>query len=326
MRSSVAGVWAELMGDDEVRDALPALAALGLRLQLALPAARLGDPELARLGRDAADQGVRIGAWLLLPREDGYWIHEGNVEAVDAAVRRLLAWRDSPGGLGFDTVSFDLEPAYAYSEALREAQRTDPSRWLSLLREHLVPERFARARDALARTVDRVTAAGVRAHAVTYPLVLDQPAGSSAIEDALDVPVSGLAWSEVSFMVYETPFAQQAGSWFGPALIHDYARTAVERFGERAGIDLGIVGEVGLGVDPGDRYPDPDSLRADVAAALAAGVRPEHVRVYSLAGLLAEGGVARWLGGGPPEPREPPPSRAVRGLRNLVGALAGSLG
>lgn len=325
MERLVAGVWAELMADDELRDSLPALGALDLRLQLALPSARLGDPALARLSREAAGAGVRLGAWLLLPRADGYWIHEGNVAAADEAVRRLLAWRAEPGGLVCDTVSFDLEPAFGYSEELRAAQRTDPGRWLELLRAHVDPPAFAAAREALARTVESVTAAGLRAHGVTYPLVLDQAEGTTRLEDALDVPVTGIGWTEISFMVYQTPFAQQAGSWFGPALVYEYALAAVARFGERAGLDLGIVGDVGLGVEPGDRYPDPASLRADVAAALAAGIPAERLRVYSLAGARGAGGVARWLGGGVPVPAAPGASRAVRGLRNLIGALAGSL-
>lgn len=320
----VLSLWAELMDDAAVEAALPALAARGLGIGLSLPSSRLGDAELAKLTRKAQSAGVPTRLWPLLPKEHGYWIGESNVDETRDMMTALVAWRSRRGGPVFDAVSFDLEPDYAYSESLRRTARRRPDRVLGLLLDHVRPTRFAKARAALARTVQTLRRAGVAAHAVTYPLVLDQALGDTTLEDALSIPVSGIDWDEVSFMVYQTPFAQLVGTWLGPALVHSYARTAVERFGERAGIDVGIVGDHGVGIDPGSRYPSPSALAADLAASQAAGIPLERSRVYGLAGVIDAGGVERWLAA-PPHPSAPAESQLVAGFRNAVRGVATGL-
>jgi hypothetical protein len=310
------GVWAELLADRDVEAALPELARCGCRLGLSLGSARLGDPEIARLTRRAAELGVPVRAWLLLPRADGYWIGETNAERFVLALERLCEWRRRPGGPVFDAVSVDLEPAYDYSEALRTAKKSRPVAWLRLLASHVDPGRFEAARDLLARGVDRTRAAGLPVHAVTYPLLLDQPEGELALEDALDTPVTDIDWDELSVMVYQTAFAQQLGLWLGPDLVRSYALACVRRFGDRAGLDLGVIGSLGLGLEPGDRYPTPAALQADVAAALSAGIPLARIRVYGLAGAIEAGGISRWLELGDLAPRVPEPSREVAGVRN----------
>lgn len=317
-------LWAESMEDLAVEAALEPLAASGVGLGLSLPSARLGDPEFARLTRKAARAGVPVRLWPLLSKAHGYWLGEKNVAEVSDLMRALVAWRARRGGPELDAVSFDLEPDFHYSEALRLQARGRPDRALALLRDNVTPTRFAKARASLARTVQTLQRAGIFAHAVTYPLVLDQAEHDCTLEDALSIPVSGIDWDEVSFMVYQTPFAQLAGSWFGPALVQSYARTAVQRFGDRAGIDLGVVGEHGEGLDAGDRYPGPHALAEDLAASQAAGIPLERTRVYGLAGVLDSGGIAEWL-----DPRPAPvpaaESREVEGFRNLVRGVATGL-
>ena len=83
------------MSDAEVRAALPLLADEGADLYLAIPAARIGDAQLAALLRDAAAAGVGVRAWILLADEDGYWPNEHNVEAMRAATVAFLDWRDA---------------------------------------------------------------------------------------------------------------------------------------------------------------------------------------------------------------------------------------
>lgn len=315
------------MDDAPVADALPALAKHGATLMLSLPSRRIGDSAVAALTRRAAELSVPVRFWLLLEREHGYWTNEHNVDQFVRAMEHVARWRDSPAGPRVSGITLDLEPSFDYSEQLRAAQKSDPGAWLALLASHVQPERFSAARDALAGAVRDSAARGLPVHGVTYPLVLDAPPGSDAVEDAFDIPVSGIDWDEVSFMVYQTAFAQQAGSWFGPDLVHRYARAAVERFGDRAGLDLGVVGPHGLGLEPGDRYPDVHALRADFAAARAAGIPPERVRVYGLHGMLDSGGVAHWLSGlDELEPQAPEPRREVENLRATVTALAGLLG
>ncbi|MFO0570345.1 MAG: hypothetical protein U0263_32180 [Polyangiaceae bacterium] len=317
-------LWAEQMTDSEIESALPLLARLGLGLGLALPAERVGDPSFAALTRRLATAGIPARIWPLLPEAQGYWIGESNVDAARELFEALLAWRRHTGGPAFDALSVDLEPDLEYSEALRKTARRRPDLALGMLRAHVRPTQHVKARAVLARAVARLGREGVYTHAVTYPMVLDQKLGDSTLEDALSLVVTGVEWDEVSFMVYQTPFAQLLGTWLGPALVSSYAVSAVERFGDRAGIDVGIVGDHGVGLDPGARYAEPAALEADLAAALAAGIPLERTRVYGLAGALEAGGLQRWFS---TEPRAhaPRPSRTVAGFRNLVTGLATGL-
>ena len=317
-------LWAELMADDDVERALPELAQGGLGIGLHLPAERVGDARFAALTRRAADRGVAVRAWPLLSREHGYWIGESNAAEAALLLESIVRWAARPGGPALAGVSLDLEPDFQYAEALRRAGAARVDRLLGLLVAHVDRAHFAAAQATLARAVAAVRRAGLFTHAVTFPLVLDQPEGDTTLEDALDIPVSGIDWDEVSFMVYQTPFAQLTGAWLGPALVHSYACDATARFGARAGIDLGIVGDEGVGVEPGLRYPDPGALVEDRAAALAAGIPDARTRVYGLAGVLASGGTRRWLAG-QVVPRAPRPSRAVRGLRAAIAGICTGL-
>lgn len=317
-------LWAESMDDAAVEAALGSLAARGVGVGLALPSVRLGDANFAKLTREAAKAGVPVRIWPLLSQAHGYWIGETNVAETADLMASLIAWRSRRGGPVFDGVSFDLEPDFQYSEALRRCARKRPDRALSLLLDNVTPTRFAKARSSLARTVHTLRRSGVMTHAVTYPVVLDQAQGDTTLEDALSIPVTGIDWDEVSFMVYQTPIAQLTGRWFGPALVHSYARSAVERFGDRAGIDLGVVGDHGVGLDAGDRYAVPSALAADLAASRAAGVPLARTRVYGLAGVLDSGGVGVWLDE-LPGAAAPGESREVEGFRNVVRGIATGL-
>jgi hypothetical protein len=314
------GVWAELMSDERVFAALPDLAAAGARLQLALDISRIGDTALAKLTRDAAELGVDTWLWPLLPKELGYWIGESNVEHASRALDDIQSWRARPDGPAIQGVSIDLEPAHEYSEELRSLGAR-PDRLLACLARHVNPAQHASARDVMASAVERTKQAGLGVHAVTYPLILDDP----TLEDALDIVVAGIDWDEVSFMVYQTAFRQLAGTWFGPRLVYEYGKAAVSSFGARAGLDLGVVGDAGIGLDPGGRYREPTSLHDDVRAGIAAGVPLSRMRVYGLDGILSQGGIARWLPHVNPDALHPEPSAAITGLRNAVRGIATAL-
>lgn len=319
--SALPGLWVELLDDDVVERALPTLAKHVGRVHLALGVERVGDPSFARLSRQATDLGLAVWLWPLFPFEQGYWLGEHNAALLPALMRDVLSWRRRREGVACQGVSFDLEPAHDYA---RELRRRPVHRLFELLVRHVEPERFEVARVHLGRAIDVLHVAGVEAHAVTFPLVLDCPAGCTVLEDALDIPLSDLDWDEASFMVYQTAFAELVGTWLGPSLVFAYAKSAVERFGARAGLDLGVVGAPAVGLGERFRYPAPAALHQDLAAAQAAGIPPERLRVYGLAGVLQEGGTARWLSPLPRQ-RRPEPSRAVVGMRHLVHGLATAL-
>ena len=214
----------------------------------------------------------------------------------------MLRWRGAAGGPVFSGVSFDLEPGHAYAEKLRKSKVSQLPR---LIAAHVNPRAFEEARKHFGAAIEQLHREGVSAHATAFPLVLDDAEGKANFEDALDTPVSGLDWDEVSFMVYQTAFAQFTGLWFGPSLVASYAQSAVQRFGDRAGIDLGVVGAPALGLDAGERYPDVSALAAESGGSPQrrhslqphAGLRPGWPvagrRHFALAGAAARPEAAR---------------------------------
>jgi hypothetical protein len=321
---SRAGVYAEFTPFDALVAHLPVLAEARAALHVAVPAEHAQDPALGTLLRAAEARRVEVRVWPVLAREDGYWPGETNVARFDAAVDALLGRLDAER-LVASTVVFDLEPDLAYTEALRAAWPSGLDAVGALMREHHDTTAFATAREALAATVARVQARGMRAECVTYPQVLDDLAdGDDDLQDVLDVPVRGIAWAEVAFMVYQTTFAEAADTWLGPGLVASYAASARAHFGDRGTIALGVVGSAGVAIGDGPAYADPATLAADVAAARAAGV--ERVEVYSLDGMAADtAGPRSWLRALAAGPHAAPPRLEVDLVRAAAAGLDGQL-
>jgi len=129
-------------------------------------------------------------------------------------------------------------------------------------------------------------------HAVTTPMVLDDLAvGKGRLQSALGIPVDGVDWDEVTFMAYRTEFMRLAGR-MGGDIVHRYARDAHRHFGDRAGLDLGVIGTPGFG-SQSLGYTDPQDLATDIQAARMGGVG--RLNVFSLDGMLEQGGLDRWM-------------------------------
>lgn len=286
-------VWSEFLSDDEVRAQLPLVAAAGADLYLAVPSTRIGDPALARLVRDAVAAGVGVRAWLLLPEADGYWPNEHNVAQVRAASLALADWRDAEA-LPLDWIVFDMEMSLERTRAVQEVVAAEGGiAAVDLIQAGRDPDAFVIARAAYAALLDELHARGLRVMAVTYPMILDDPDdGDDDIQDGLDVPVLGLAWDEASFMVYQSLFYELSGSWHGADVVESYAHSAITLFGERAALALGIVGSAAI-TPVAMPYPDVATLRADQAAARAAGIG--RVSIYSLDGIAQQANPAAWL-------------------------------
>ncbi len=306
-------VWSEFLPDEEVRDALPFLAEEKVGLNLAIPSARIGDPGLEALLFDAQDAGIEVRAWLLLDEADGYWPNEHNVDAMRTATTAFADWRES-AALPVDWLIFDMEMSLERTEAIAEAGGLTG---LPLIEEGLDPETFVISRAAYVSLVEDLQARGLKVMAVTYPMVLDDHLdGDDDIQDKFDVPIAGVPWDEVSFMVYQSTIANLSGEWHGPDVIASYTESAVEVFGDRASVALGIVGSAGIVASDTERYPDAPTFLGDLAAARASGV---PVSVYSLDGILEQEDPGAWLDRDI-EGVEPRPVTA-RSLRNLIRGI-----
>lgn len=309
-------VWSEFMTDDQVRDAFGLVSEEGADLYLAIPSQRIGDPALADLLVDAADADVGVRAWLLLPEEDGYWPNEHNVEAFGEAAHAFVDWRDE-ADLPVDWIVFDMEMGLDRTRQIEAAIRDAGTlAALDQIRDGRDPEAFEEARQAFSDLVGALQARGMKVMSVTYPTILDDGEdGDDDIQDEMDVPIVGIGWDQSSFMVYQSLIYDLSGEWHGPDVVESYADSAVDLFGGRAAVALGIVGNAGI-TNVEMPYPDAQTLLDDQAAAKSAGV---PISIYSLDGLMAQTDPGAWLD------REIPPSdpeyATADALRRLIRGL-----
>ncbi len=296
---SDVSVWSEFIPFSRVREALPRLEGVGL--YLAIREGEWENEDFFALWKEAAERGIELRAWLLLPRADGYWPNRWNATRFGGFVRRFVA-KMSERGLTVPWVVMDLEPPPDMMEELiRLCEKGSPLAAVRLLRRYAKRGSHRAARDEMELLVSELHARGTRVHAVTFPLVLHDH--SRKIESAFGILFDGIDWDEVSFMVYRPEFERLLGP-MSSDLVHRYARLAHRKFGARAAIDVGQVGRSEFPIVT-HGFREPARLREDASAARAAGI--SRIHAYSLDGMLQFPEIAPWMeaANAPAGPRPP---------------------
>lgn len=285
-------VWSEFLPFEKVQEHLPDLRARGWSVLVAVTPEKAQDPALVRLLLEAQRLGVEVRPWLLVSSEHGYWANKWNHAEVSRFVRAFSSNLEAQG-VKPGTITLDVEPPVSLTKPLAEKlHQVDLIGARRLLVASSRDGSLAEARDGYRRVVADLHARGIRVHAVTTPMVLDDLAvGRHRLQSALGIPVSGVEWDEVTFMAYRTEFVRLAGR-MGGDIVRRYALDARRHFGDRAGLDLGTIGSPGfMGTEVG--YTDPRDLAVDRQAASLGGIG--RLNVFSLDGMLEQGGVERWV-------------------------------
>lgn len=253
----------DLVGDAAVLTQLRALRAhvtMGLR--------DLSDERAAAVQR-LGGEGVPVGAWLLLPREQGYFATYDNVAAVEARVEAVLRWA-TRHGLAVSSLGFDFEPDLRELDALFHQPVRALAGWA---RRSADRPRRARALAGYRALIDRLHSAGWSVETYQFPLLLeDRAAGSHFLQrftSSLDVPVE----REV-VMAYSSLLGPM-----GPGLVEGWTR---------AGAAV-AVGSTGGGVDPLPKLTF-DELSRDLRLAARA---CRDVSIFSLEGCVMHGHLPR---------------------------------
>ena len=231
-------------------------------------------PERAEVVRRLNREGVPVTAWLLLPEDQGYWFHAGNVAQATSRYDAFRAWT-AEHGLTWDGVGLDIEPD------IRELRQALEGEWWKLTR--LLPRlvlggRVRKARAAYTGLVQRIRADGYRVDTYQFPFIVDERQSRSTllqrVSGVLDVPAD----REV-LMLY-TSFARPHGA----ALLWSYGPGAPS-------IAVGITGG---GVElPGAHLPPPLDW-AELSRDLRLAVRWTHdLHVFSLEGCVRQGFLTR---------------------------------
>jgi hypothetical protein len=276
--------------------------------------------------RAAEDNALALRLWPLLTHAKGYWANQENVEAFIAYVETLRGWAadDCPRLEGFVV---DLEMPYERALELEDqfAQGGSMGDLLNFLLLGIDEDLFETARLRFADLVHDLGAQGYLVSASTLPMIVDDAEdGDETIAKALWTPVQGVPYDKISFQVYRTHYDAVWG-WtiadgpvsFPSGLITSYANSILTHFGDKGAIDLGIVGSAGVSELPG--MTDAAALQGDIAAALAAGLPPGRIQVFSLDGLFEMDDRAAWVA--LPDPVVAPIDASTLEIRELFSNL-----
>jgi len=234
------GVWCEFMPYAEVAAHLPALAQYDCDLILHVERESFGDPDFPRLLRAAEKAGVGVDAWLLLPYEEHLYVGQASVAAVRGLARQAADFFDRHR-LKVRAFVFDCEPSPLLGAELFAAARRGNLKGLAaIVRRELDAEAFERDTAEINALVAELRGRGYAVDGAANRAFLDaQSRGNVALEDGLNAPVSAVGWDALSFITYR----YQASALDYVAMLNRYATLGRRLYGERAAMDVGLLGD-----------------------------------------------------------------------------------
>jgi hypothetical protein len=163
-------------------------------------------PERAAVVHGLNAEGIPAVAWLLLPKEQGYYFNADNAPAAASRIAAFEAWTSSEG-LQWSAVGLDIEPSFAELSALSK------HRWrliATLLGRSVNGRRMERAREAYGALIRELERQGFVVQTYQMPYVPAERSVHSSLPDRWlgTVDVHG---NEDYLMLY-TSFARMAGA------------------------------------------------------------------------------------------------------------------
>lgn len=315
------GFWSESVPLETLHEHLDDLAAMEVEVKLGLTPGRIELDEVADFVRAADDEGVPVAFWPELETEDGRWPNARNLDAFEPWWQELLQLVEDES-LPVETFIVDMELSILVMQEVEATVAKDGAlAAVQLLLDRRDETLYADAKARFEALVLDAQARGLTVRLSTLPLVGDDyQDGDEDIQMLLDCPVQGIPWDEASLQVYRSIFDQYGGAMdgeshaFDPWLVHSYALSARELFGDAAALDLGIVGF--------DDWASPQDLRDDAAAAMAAGIDIGNLDVFALDQLLALEEPRAWAEGlDSLDPAVPEEDSALEDLREVIQSL-----
>ena len=233
-------------------------------------------PERAEVARRLNQAGIPLTAWLLLPKEQGYWFNLDNAEQAAQRYATFKAWSEEHG-LRWQAVGLDIEPDINQLQALAASRLRGLRQFLRRANR----QRLERGRERYLDLVRRIRADGFLVESYQFPFIIDErKAGSGLVQrlsGVLDLPVN----REV-LMLY-TSFTPS----IGPGLLWSYGRQA-------GGIGLGSTGG-GVTMEGlvNTRPLTWEQFQRDL---LLAAQLSSEVYIFSLEGCASQGFLPRLLG------------------------------
>ena len=298
--NSKLAIWSEFLPYSEVEKQLPEFKEKNLSLFLAISENQDSDPLRSSIGtwddffalyKKAQDLGVEIRPWLLLDQEHDYWFNKRNFPEAQSLVFKFID-EMKKHQLNPEWLIFDMEsPKGLMAETENLISKNHYIKALNEFKEFSKTGSVKEAIKNYAQLVEMLHSQNIKVHAVTTHFILNDLADDKLrIQSAWGIPISGINWDEISFMLYRAEFMKERKS-IGAHIVYEYAMRARRYFGDRASIDLGEVGQVTYPT-PFTGYLDQKELQADLEAVDAAGI--SNIHIYSLDGMQKEG-LNYWL-------------------------------
>lgn len=304
-------LWSEFISYSAVKGSFSYVKESGYSIYLAIDEGLIGDPALLDLLMEAEEEGIKIGAWLLLSYENGYWPNEKNAEKFLKAVKDFVEWKEEKG-FKIDRIIVDMETSYGRIKELENAAKNGDFFYIiqDLLR-NFNPAEFSYAKSIYRNLVRWLHTRGIKVMVTTSPFIIDDLAdGDEDISDMLDTPVNGIEWDVLSFMVYRTLYRDFLGVMPSSYLTYSYAESATSLFGNRVAIDLGITGE---------EYGR-EEIEDDLRSLCFLGIREFHIYALDYISTLSNPGEFLKF---QVYPEEPPFSFSIDVLRRIIRSLDG---
>lgn len=317
--------WSEFETTEEVERVLPFLRKRGFVLNRSITLGQTPFEEFESIVRSAQKHDVTVRAWPELSEEDGRWPSVSTRHLFIPFCYELMDFIEEKH-LPVDTFYVDLEPPLSRGrELLAALENPGASVIEELLRfyeKKVNDPDFEAGKEDFKKLVDDAHARGFKVFMTTIPFILDDFAdGDPSIQRALESPVEGIDWDEYSFQVYTTMFSALYGLPLGPGLVYDYGRTAVDLFGDKAALDLGLFLPGQDVFTDATGFTTPEAMEADADAAVAAGIPVERLHLFSLEGIVGRESPSDWFDWDLSNPSAPSPETGTTILRGLFQAV-----
>ncbi len=138
-------------------------------------------PERTAVVRRLNQAGIRVTAWIMLSKEEGYYLNADNSPAAMARIAAFEKWT-AENGLKWAAVGLDIEPNFAELAALKT------HRWhliITLIRRSLDGKRIERARTEYSRLITELQSQGYAVQTYQMPYLPAERSVHSTLLDRL---------------------------------------------------------------------------------------------------------------------------------------------
>lgn len=294
-------------------------------LNIAVPYGSLGE-NFSRLLRRYEEEDVEVCLWLLLPFELGYWPSEVNVQEFSSYIDEVFNWADEED-LFVPWIGVDLEtPIYQLYDLWKKPFFEKFPAALRLGFSNLNEDRFDDAVVGFNSVLDKIHAYGAKTLTAVDPVVInDGVMENNFIQDLMEVPIFDVEWDRVSFMIYTSMLSGYSRGLISRKdstyLLYNYLTDAKEILSDRAAVSVGLTGIGVIGNEP--HYSEPESLKPDIEAALAAGIK--DLSIFSIEGILNKENPKTWFemikNSKPKKPNPTLKTDLIRGALKLGSSL-----